>query len=233
MRQPFCVLLGLCLLLGCPDTGGDDSSGPPASDDDTTSDDDSADDDDSAAGGACALIQLEPQTWDAGDLGVGCAIEQPITISNIGDEPLELMEVIFSPTSDDFCVSWYFTPGEIYPGEARTVTVYYEPRDELPDSAHLYVMSNDPSCPDAMATQSGTGHFDDEVVEEFEATGFQDTYPLSEQPVPWTVEVELNGSPSFVGWFYDQVFNAVVFEPESVPDVGDLITVRYNLLSQC
>jgi len=220
--------------MGCPGTGDDDTGDDDtAADDDSATDDDDADDDDSGANGNCDLIQLEPAAWDAGDVGVGCAFEQAITVANIGDAPLDLVEWTFSATSEEFCVSAYFASGEIYPGETRTITVYYEPRDELPDSAYLHVMSNDPSCPDALATQSGTGHLEGEVDEEFVAGGYQDTFPLGDDPVSWTIEVELNGVPAFEGWFWDQVFNAVVFEPYCVPDAGDQITIRYHLLCTC
>jgi len=29
------------------------------------------------------------------------------------------------------------------------------------------------------------------------------------------------------------VINAVIFEPDYIPDTGDLITIRYNLLGTC
>ncbi len=65
------------------------------------------------------------------------------------------------------------------------------------------------------------------------SSSWQDTFVLSAQPVEPTIEVELNHVPVYVGWYYDAVLNAVVFEPEYVPDTGDLIVIRYNLLGSC
>jgi hypothetical protein len=47
------------------------------------------------------------------------------------------------------------------------------------------------------------------------------------------IEVELNGVPVYVGWYHDVVINSVVFEQDYVPDSGDLVRVRYNLLGSC
>jgi len=62
---------------------------------------------------------------------------------------------------------------------------------------------------------------------------WQDTFELSQEPVEETIEVELNNVPVYVGWDYDAVLNAVVFQPDYVPDTGDLVTIRYNLLGTC
>jgi hypothetical protein len=62
---------------------------------------------------------------------------------------------------------------------------------------------------------------------------WQDTFQLSQDPVIETIEVELNHVPVYVGWDYDEVLGAVVFQPDYVPDTGDLISIRYNLLGDC
>ena len=386
--------------------------------------------------GLAPMIELDPATWDFGDHEIGCEQEQPINILNMGSAPLELQDVVFAPTSDELEFSYYFGPGTLLnPGEMETVTIYYSPTDELPDTGYLHVYSNDPAHPDALATQFGSAHLAGEVVDEFEQEGnnwtdilwvvdnscsmyeeqtslainfasfldiievldidyhiavvttdqnsfqgaipvmtgsspdvhaafadavslgttgsgneqgfkygseaitpplaapggpndgflreeaglrvifvsdeddqsadtvtayvnlfqslkvnpdhvilsgitgqltgcataytaqryeqavaltsgisesicnaswinalsnlawlsmsWQDTFELSQDPVIETIEVELNNVPVYVGWDYDLVLNAVVFQPDYVPDTGDLITIRYNLLGDC
>jgi len=62
---------------------------------------------------------------------------------------------------------------------------------------------------------------------------WQDTFQLSQEPVIETIDVELNNVPVYVGWDYDEVLRSVVFQPDYVPDTGDLISIRYNLLGDC
>ena len=62
---------------------------------------------------------------------------------------------------------------------------------------------------------------------------WQDTFELSAAPVVETIEVEVNGVPVYVGWIHDLVINAVIFDADYVPDTGDLVTIRYNLLGSC
>ncbi len=56
---------------------------------------------------------------------------------------------------------------------------------------------------------------------------------LSQVPVEETIEVEVNGIPVTCGWYYDGIYNAVVFEPDFAPDQGDSVTIRYNILGTC
>ena len=382
-----------------------------------------------AAIGLAPMIELSPSTWDFGDHEIGCEQEQPITVRNIGSAPLTIYEVVFSPTSDELVSSHYFNDGIVLaPDQTETITVYYEPRDELPDTGYLHVYSNDPAHPDALATQYGQAHLADEVMDEYEQEGnnwtdilwvvdnsgsmgndqaslatnfsafldivdvldidyhlgvvttddsslqgaipimtpstpdvhaafaaavtvgttgsgnekgfqygwgalsspmtdpggpndgflreeaglrvvfvsdeaeqssgtvtdyvtnfqslkvnsdhvvlsciiqqnygqryeqaatmtgglveyltnpnwintlsqlawlsmsWQDTFELSQVPVEETIEVELNHVPVYVGWYFDGIYNAVVFEPDYIPDTGDLITITYNLLGTC
>ena len=119
--------------------------------------------------GLAPVIELSPATWDFGDHEIGCELEQPITLRNIGSSPLTVYEVVFSPTSDELVSSYYFNDGTVLaPGATETVTVYYEPRDELPDTGYLHVYSNDPAYPDALATQYGAAHLPSLVIDEYD-----------------------------------------------------------------
>ena len=395
---------------------------------------------DLTATGLAPMIELNPATFDFGDDEIGCDKEQEIEVWNMGSAPLQLDDVVFAPTSDEMLVSYYFEVGTaIDPGQMQIVTVYYRPRDELPDTGYLHIYSNDPAHPDALATQYGTAHLAEEVTDEYEQEGnnwtdilwvvdnscsmgdeqqslalnfssflsiievldidyhiavattdnghfqgavpimtpsspdvtaafadavnvgtggsgiekgfqfgrealspplmapggpndgflreeaglrlifvsdeseqsadtvtaftqyfqglktnpdhmiassitgqltgcnsptgnadpapryaqivantgglsasicdpnwvntlsnlawlslsWQDTFELSDMPVEETIEVELNHVPVYVGWYYDEVINAVIFDPDYIPDTGDLITINYNVLGTC
>lgn len=60
-----------------------------------------------------------------------------------------------------------------------------------------------------------------------------DLFELSQEPVDWTIEVLVNEVPVAQGWEYDPIYNAVVFEEDHLPDDGDEVLVRYNMLAAC
>ncbi len=123
------------------------------------------------ATGLAPVIELNPSTWDFGDHEVGCDQEQVITIRNIGSAPLILGEVSFD-TDDEMVENHFFNVGhQLAPMQSTEVTVYYEPFDELPDASYLYVASNDPANPEAMASFNGTAHFADSMTDEYEQEG--------------------------------------------------------------
>jgi hypothetical protein len=122
--------------------------------------------------GLAPRIQLDPATWDFGEHEIGCDLEQTVTIRNVGSAPLEIGEVFFAPTSDELVMGCYIGPGTLLdPGAMESVTVYYTPTDELPDTGYLHVYSNDPAQPDALATQFGAAYLAAEVVDEFAQEG--------------------------------------------------------------
>ncbi|NMO17202.1 choice-of-anchor D domain-containing protein [Pyxidicoccus fallax] len=54
----------------------------------------------------------------------------------------------------------------------------------------------------------------------------QTRFPLSEEPTPGTIVVEVNGSPVTTGWSYDGASNSVVFA--NVPGPGARISITYR-----
>ena len=121
-------------------------------------------------------IELDPSERDFGDVQAGCEQEVEITIRNVGNAPLYVQEMTFQPTSDEFVISYTFSsPLILESAGEEAVTVYYEPRDELVDTAYLHVYSNDPQLPDALATQYGSGHYGTQVVDEFVQDGSNQT----------------------------------------------------------
>ena len=55
-----------------------------------------------------------------------------------------------------------------------------------------------------------------------------DTFPLSAPAVPETIAVSLNGVPVFVGWTFDPVLGAVVFDLSHIPENGDTVDIEYT-----
>jgi hypothetical protein len=63
-----------------------------------------------------------------------------------------------------------------------------------------------------------------------------DTFPLSHEPVPSTIEVKVNGIDVTTGWVFDpnvDVFGAVIFEPNYVPEDGDTVDISYGTPGTC
>ncbi len=62
------------------------------------------------------------------------------------------------------------------------------------------------------------------------------TFPLSHDPVPSSVEVMVNGVDVPTGWSYDptvEAHGAVVFEPSFIPVDGDAVDVSYGSAGPC
>ena len=59
------------------------------------------------------------------------------------------------------------------------------------------------------------------------------SFALTQQPVPSTIEVDLNGLPTTVGWSYNPTDNAIDFDPDYVPVGGDTIEVNYAVYGDC
>jgi len=61
-----------------------------------------------------------------------------------------------------------------------------------------------------------------------------DTFPLSNPPVvASTITVEVNGTQVTNGWYFDETLQSVVFEPNYVPEDGDVIDIDYGIPGSC
>ncbi len=60
-----------------------------------------------------------------------------------------------------------------------------------------------------------------------------DTFALTYQAIPNTIEVYVNGVLITTGWSYDPLLNAVVFDPAYVPDDGDNVEIDYGYFGSC
>ncbi len=60
-----------------------------------------------------------------------------------------------------------------------------------------------------------------------------DTFTLTYQAIPNTIEVSVNGVLVTIGWSYDASINAVVFLPSYVPSDGDVVQIYYGYYGSC
>jgi len=60
-----------------------------------------------------------------------------------------------------------------------------------------------------------------------------DTFELSEDGIPSSIEVSVNGAAVLTGWVFDEPLNSIVFDPAVVPAYGDTIEVYYGYYGPC
>ncbi len=60
-----------------------------------------------------------------------------------------------------------------------------------------------------------------------------DSFALTAEPVPETIEVHVDGVTATLGWSYDEAENQVVFDPDYVPEGGATIEISYALRGDC
>lgn len=120
-------------------------------------------------------IEISPETYDFGTIFIGCETLQQVEIRNVGRDDLIVDGFAFNTGSVDFS----FESGEsaqlngalpwtLAPGESAEVYVEYYPLDEFSDTAYLFVESNDPFTPEALAQQDGEGELYGENTDIFE-----------------------------------------------------------------
>ena len=66
-----------------------------------------------------------------------------------------------------------------------------------------------------------------EDIVQLGGVGGQDTFVLANVPIQSSIRVFINGVEQSAGWSFDANLNAVVFDPGSLPFVGDDIEVEY------
>ncbi len=121
--------------------------------------------------GMAPVIEVDPVDIDFGDVPIGCVAEADVIVSNVGSLAFDLANVVFAPSSDEMFLSYYFQPGMMQPGISETITVHYEPRDELPDTGYLTLSTNMPASATVTITAVGNGVLGDEVTDTFVANG--------------------------------------------------------------
>ncbi|MFK7928714.1 MAG: choice-of-anchor D domain-containing protein [Myxococcota bacterium] len=66
-----------------------------------------------------------------------------------------------------------------------------------------------------------------------ESVSINDSFELTQQPVPQTIEVNIDGQLINVGWEYEITSNSVVFDRDRIPAGGSTIEIFYQRLPDC
>lgn len=186
--------------------------------------------------GGAGAVRLTPSDFDFGTVYIGCEAEQTVTIANEGTADLVVSDLEWNTGStdlefDDRASTNGSLPWTLAPGGSVEVAVTYVPFDEYADIAYLFVESDDPYTPQVLATFEATGELYGSNSDAYEQAlpGTTDTFALTAQPVPETIEVRIDGITVTVGWSYDAASNAVVFATDHVPEGGSTIEISYAL----
>lgn len=123
--------------------------------------------------GDAPIILVSPDRFDFETVLVGCEEDMSVTVSNIGNVDLQILDVeYFSSLPVDFGISGLEDiygpfPWTIIPGGEMYLFVDYAPLDELDDAAYIEIESDDPVTPIATASQEGLGQYEGYVIDSF------------------------------------------------------------------
>jgi hypothetical protein len=189
-----------------------------------------------AGEGAAPSIDLQPPSFDFGNLELGCTNEVEISIANEGTLPVVVSEVRYEDLAgagELVVVSGPATPFELEPGDPEVVVIRYTPVDVEPDSGILTVGADDPLVGEATAQQFGIAHLGGSNLDTYFGDDVTTTFALTAVAHEETLGVALNGAPTFVGWVYVAATNAIEFDLDHIPATGDEVTVEYIVLGDC
>ncbi len=121
--------------------------------------------------GVGPAIQIDPVTFDFGNIGVWCEEETEILVKSVGTSPLTIDSFEFSTAPSlsamTFATSELYSGLELDPGESAAVVISFSPEDLEQYEGLLSVDSNDPAFPQAQGTQYGAGAGGDWVTDLF------------------------------------------------------------------
>ena len=126
------------------------------------------------AEGLAPTIRLDPESFDFGNMELGCVNVLDVTISNVGRAPLLLNNIWFEDlaSNGEITLIHSIPAGAILnPGDSSDLEVHYVPIDVEPDTGVLHIESNDPSQPDKTGTQFGIAHLGESNTDEFAQEG--------------------------------------------------------------
>lgn len=132
------------------------------------------------AEGLAPAIEIEPEIWDFGNSEIGCVSQLEVTISNVGRAPLEVAEdgIWFEDLGGNGEMTMVHNlPDNLVleplaeGGSSVEIQVHYVPIDVQPDTGVLHIESNDPSSPDATATQYGIAHLGASNIDDYYQEG--------------------------------------------------------------
>ena len=126
------------------------------------------------AEGIAPVIDVSPEEYDFGEPYIGCDKDLPVVITNIGNADLEIDDFEFVSGSNELVFDSNIEgvgvelPWTLAPDAYVTVYVAYVPVDQIEDSSFLYISSNDPFTPRAIAEQTASAAIWGENVDIFE-----------------------------------------------------------------
>lgn len=112
-------------------------------------------------------LQIDPPEFDFGNTFIGCQDDTTLQLSNVGNEDLVIDAIDYAGDSSLGLVDLPNLPLTLEPGAATTVTVDFQPVEEVAYEALLTVSSNDPAGPKE-AFQIGDGAYESYNAETFE-----------------------------------------------------------------
>ena len=116
-------------------------------------------------------LEISPNTYSFGDYFVPCGESVELTLTNVGDEVLEVTDATYASGGqlmyDSSQLAFPFT---LAPSESTSVWVDFMPTDAISDAGTFTVSSNDPDG-DEVATQDGNGIWTSRQTETFTTPG--------------------------------------------------------------
>ena len=123
--------------------------------------------------GVAPVIDVSPSEYDFGTLYIGCEVEQPLVVSNLGNADLVVDAFEYNTGSSDLVFDYDEDvngelPWTLEASDSVEVYVTYTPYDEYSDIAYLTIESNDPYTPELMVTQEAEGEVYGSALDSFE-----------------------------------------------------------------
>ena len=108
---------------------------------------------DVSGNGIAPVIEVTPIEHDFGEPFLGCDLNQPWTIRNVGTDDLRVTDLeLTAPTADFSMTSVLGTPFTLAPGAQTTVDLDVHALHDVRQTAYLTVSSTDPRSPEFTAT---------------------------------------------------------------------------------
>jgi hypothetical protein len=115
--------------------------------------------------GLIGALDISPNPLNLGEHYVGCEVENEITITNVGNEPVTISDI--SELGDGFEVAITDAlPLTLQPAELITVDVTFMPLQEAEVTGQLVVVSDEPMGT-RTAEQSGSGLLNNQVTQQW------------------------------------------------------------------
>lgn len=119
--------------------------------------------------GDAPVMVLDPQSYDYGEVSIGCDNEKKITIKNEGNLNLEVTEVIQMVTQPVDILMEYGSlpelPWILEPNQEIDFLVSYIPSNVGTDQSQIVIRGSDPLTPEVITNQIGIGNVEQYYIE--------------------------------------------------------------------